>query len=193
MPQFIKHYEQALTPEFCRKVMALFDADERVQPDPQPDYSTRKYLNISECPEWLKINLDFSRVANDIVSDYFAREEALDQATHHDTSDDGYVVSRYDPGDAVIMHVDGQCAVYPHNGLRLATLLFYLNDVPEGGETFFPLQNVKIKPEQGKAVMFPVGFTHPHSVLPATSKRYIMQTWITDGQHMVVPLGDMEE
>lgn len=193
MPQFIKVYENVLTPEFCQKVMAKFDQDERVTPDPQPDYSTRKYLNISECPEWMRINLEFSRIANRLVSAYFAREGDLEPATHYETSDDGYVVSRYDPGDAVIMHVDGQCSVFPHNGLRLATLLFYLNDVAEGGETNFPLQDIKVRPQQGKAIMFPVGFTHPHSVLPAKSGRYIMQTWITDPELLVLERSAVEE
>ena len=193
MPQFIKIVESALDPEFCRKVIERFDADARVQPDPQPHYSTRKYLNISECAEWRAINIQFARIAGALVRDYFVRDDDLDDATHHETSDDGYVVSRYDPGDGVIMHVDGQCSAYPNNGLRLATLLFYLNDVPDGGETWFPLQNAKVRPAQGRAILFPVGFTHPHSVLATKSKRYIMQTWITDQNLMVLDRAEFEE
>jgi hypothetical protein len=86
------------------------------------------------------------------------------------------------------MHIDGQTTEEPHNGLRIATLLIYLNDVPEGGETCFPMQGVAVKPERGKAVMFPVGFTHPHSVVKATSKRYIVQTWITHPAFVVQEL-----
>jgi hypothetical protein len=192
MPQFIKVYQHALTPEFCQKVIAKFDADARVQPDPQPDYSTRKFLNASECPDWAAINATFCRVANDLIADYFSRDDEIQGATHQEWSDDGYVVVRYDPGDDVIMHVDGQCSVEPNNGLRLATLLFYLNDVDDGGETYFPLQKQKVKPEQGKAIMFPVAFTHPHSVLRAGSKRYIMQTWITDPELLVFHRDDVE-
>lgn len=183
--EFISTWENALDPEFCCAVMQRFDQDKRVAPDPQPDYSTRKYLNISACHEWQKLNLKFARIVNSLVGQYFHREGELAAATHKDTSDDGFVVVRYDPGDAVIMHVDGQCAASPHNGLRIATLLFYLNDVLEGGETYFPLQQLKVRPKQGNAIMFPVGFTHPHSVLPAKTPRYIMQTWITDPELVV--------
>ena len=39
-------------------------------------------------------------------------------------------------------------------GPRLFTVLFYLNDNFEGGETVFPKINKVVKPEKGKAVIF---------------------------------------
>lgn len=185
MAQHIKVFEDALPADVCAEVIRRFEADTRVQPDPQPDYSTRHYLNVSQCRDWLGLNATLCRYVNDMTAAYFHREGPLANATHHEWIDDGYVVSRYDVGDTCILHVDGQCSVSPQNGLRLATLLFYLNDVPEGGETTFPMQDVKIAPRRGRAIMFPVGFTHPHEVLVAKSTRYIMQTWITD-PHFVV-------
>ena len=180
MPQHIKVYDDILSPAFCEAAIARFDADKRVKPDPQPDYSTRKYLHLSRCVDWLSVGSELCRKSNELLSEYFARPDELMAATHHEWSDDGYVMARYDKGDACIMHVDGQCSVEPNNGLRLATVLYYLNDVPEGGETWFPLQDVKLRPARGRAVVFPVGFTHPHSVLATKSPRYIIQTWITD-------------
>jgi len=35
---------------------------------------------------------------------------------------------------------------------RLVTISVYLNDVEEGGETYFPKCGLKVKPEAGKAV-----------------------------------------
>jgi hypothetical protein len=186
----VKIFERALAPELCAKVIARFDADRRVKADPQPDYSTRRYLNISHCPDWLPLNTELCRAVNDLVAEYFRRPPELAHGTYHEWTDDGYVVACYKPGDTCIMHIDGQCAVPPQNALRIATLLFYLNDVETGGETRFPLQDLKIKPATGRAVMFPVGFTHPHDVLPATSVRYILQTWITDPNLVVLPRDD---
>jgi prolyl 4-hydroxylase len=40
------------------------------------------------------------------------------------------------------------------NGPRLFTVLFYLNDNYEGGETVFPKINKSVKPAKGKAVIF---------------------------------------
>lgn len=39
-------------------------------------------------------------------------------------------------------------------GHRYLTVLIYLNDVEEGGETRFPMINTSIKPEKGKIVVF---------------------------------------
>jgi hypothetical protein len=188
MPQQLKVFDEVYTPAQCAKVIERFDRDARVQPDPQPDYSTRRYLNASHCADWMGLNTEFCRLVNELTTAYFARPPELALGTHHEWSDDGYVIARYGPGDACILHVDGQCAVAPQNGLRLATLVLYLNDVPRGGETWFPLQNIKVKPERGKAIMFPVGFTHPHEVLPTETVRYVMQTWITDPNLAVVPI-----
>jgi len=187
MPNHIRIFENVLSPEFCRDIIKKFDLDQRVEPDPQPDYSTRKFLDISLYREWSSVNAVFCQHVNRLVGEYFHREGPLAAATHTDWSDDGYVMCLYDVGDACILHTDGQCAVEPNNGLRLATLVFYLNDVPEGGETVFPVQDVKVSPVEGRAVMFPVGFTHPHQVMEAKSKRYIMQTWITDPNMVVYP------
>jgi len=40
------------------------------------------------------------------------------------------------------------------HGYRHSTLLLYLNDVNDGGETYFPMINHKFKPKMGSAVFF---------------------------------------
>ncbi|MCP1124462.1 2OG-Fe(II) oxygenase [Bacillus sp. 3103sda1] len=40
------------------------------------------------------------------------------------------------------------------NNNRISTLVMYLNDVEEGGETFFPKLNVSVSPKKGMAVYF---------------------------------------
>jgi hypothetical protein len=192
MPDFIKITENALPEQLCAALIEQFENDKRVTPDPQPDYSTRHYINISLYKEWRSVNARVAAISNKLMKKYFFRAGALANATHRDWSDDGYILARYDTGDSCIMHVDGQSPVYPNNGLRLATVLYYLNDVPEGGETWFPLQDMKVKPKRGMAVVFPVGFTHPHEVLATKSRRYILQTWITDPDLVVFHKDDID-
>lgn len=58
---------------------------------------------------------------------------------------------------------------------RFVSWLFYLNTVEEGGETEFPLLNVKSKAIQGRLVIFPSGFTHIHKGnMPISEDKYIM-------------------
>ena len=48
-------------------------------------------------------------------------------------------------------HTD--CGGNKHND-RAGTLLVYLGDVEEGGETSFPVLGISVKPKRGRAVMF---------------------------------------
>lgn len=70
-------------------------------------------------------------------------------------------------------------------GQRTWTLLCYLNDVEEGGETNFPKLKLKIKPKAGRLViwnnLYKNGFTNyrtQHEALPPTSgKKYVLTKW----------------
>ena len=58
--------------------------------------------------------------------------------------------------------------IYPQNAscetLHRALLFqFYLNDVAEGGETEFFYQRRKVEARQGRLIIAPAGFTHPHT------------------------------
>lgn len=39
-------------------------------------------------------------------------------------------------------------------GNRIATVLMYLSDVEEGGETYFPIANISVSPKKGSAILF---------------------------------------
>jgi hypothetical protein len=49
------------------------------------------------------------------------------------------------------------------------SLVSYVNDDYEGGELFFRLQNLKIKPEAGDLFVFPSNFMYPHQAMPVKS------------------------
>ncbi len=74
--------------------------------------------------------------------------------------------------------------VYPqlgHNEAlhRVLLFMFYLNDVPEGGETEFYYQNKKIAPKQGTMVIAPGYFTHTHrGNIPKSNDKYILTSWV---------------
>jgi predicted 2-oxoglutarate/Fe(II)-dependent dioxygenase YbiX len=66
--------------------------------------------------------------------------------------------------------LDGSPNPYPENDIAS---LFYLNDDYEGGEIYFPIQNLQIKPSAGSAVFFPGDRFYQHGVTAVeTGKRF---------------------
>jgi len=72
-----------------------------------------------------------------------------------------------------------------NGGQRIVTVLSYLNDVPRGGHTTFPMLNFSVQPRKGMAIVFfPAtvdGVLDPvalHSAEPAVDVKYVSQVWI---------------
>jgi Rps23 Pro-64 3,4-dihydroxylase Tpa1-like proline 4-hydroxylase len=49
------------------------------------------------------------------------------------------------------------------------SLVAYVNDDYEGGELYFRLQNLKVKPEAGDLFIFPSNYMYPHQAMPVQS------------------------
>lgn len=49
------------------------------------------------------------------------------------------------------------------------SLVAYVNDDYEGGELYFRLQNLKIKPQAGDLYIFPSNYMYPHVAMPVNS------------------------
>ena len=75
-------------------------------------------------------------------------------------------ISKYIVGGSMGPHVDdyGLDDVVP-----IMSGVIYLNDDMEGGELFFPKQNIKIKPKAGSIVIFPSVEPFYHESLPVIS------------------------
>ena len=63
--------------------------------------------------------------------------------------------------------------------IRDISVVGYLTDNFEGGETFFDRQKLKVKPQKGSVLVFPSYYTHPHQSLPVSEgKKYCFTTWL---------------
>jgi len=72
-----------------------------------------------------------------------------------------------------------------NGGQRVVTVLVYLNDCVQGGQTEFPVMNLQVSPRKGAAVVFfPAtvdGYLDKralHAALPAIDTKYISQVWV---------------
>lgn len=64
-----------------------------------------------------------------------------------------------------------------NNQLRTLAWMVYLNDVDDGGETEYLYQQLKVKPKQGRVVIWPGSFTHIHRGNPPMSEKFIATGW----------------
>jgi hypothetical protein len=72
-------------------------------------------------------------------------------------------------------HVDSDDGIMTH---RVFSLIVYLNDVEEGGETLFPWQGLVVTPKKGRAVLFPSTWPYPHqATIPISDDKYVMAIW----------------
>lgn len=104
-------------------------------------------------------------------------------------------ILRYDVGQTFAGHVDFLDPAVPKMkaeidvlGQRIATFLIYLNDDFEGGETEFPVANLRYRGKPGDAVLFynvgQDGAPDPqtmHAGLPPTrGRKWLLSQWIRD-------------
>ena len=74
-------------------------------------------------------------------------------------------ISKYDVGKFMGPHVDS----YGDEREPVLSVVLYLNSDYEGGELYFPNQDIKIKPETGSAVVFPSVEPYFHTSLEIKS------------------------
>lgn len=91
--------------------------------------------------------------------------------------DSGYQIQRYKAGRGFYSeHVDANPEIAPE---RILALVIYLNDVEEGGETFFRQHGCGVRPGVGRVAIFPAHWMWPHeSLVPLTGDKYIISTFI---------------
>jgi hypothetical protein len=93
---------------------------------------------------------------------------------HRLSEHQGTQLVRYSSGGHYIPHSD----VGRQTRNRYYTVLCYLNDDFEGGNTLFPTLNRSVKPRCGKAVLFRSAYLHGGE--PVTSgQKYVLVSWIT--------------
>jgi len=166
-----------------------------------------RVLTDEECEhliESARPRLKESRLANKVVSEirtsrgmFFEEEESplirrierriaqlMNVPIEHA---EGLQVLHYGPGQEYRAHHDFFAPGSPSaRNNRISTLVIYLNDVEEGGETFFPLLDIAVKPKRGSAVYFEYFYNNPelndltlHSSVPvARGEKWVATQWM---------------
>ena len=71
---------------------------------------------------------------------------------------------------------------------RALFLIFYLNDVPDGGVTEFFYQAMRVQPIEGRLLIAPAGFTHTHrGMIPESADKYVLASWLLFRRNETIP------
>jgi len=178
---FIYEIEHALTPDICQEIIRRFEANPaqqyagRIGQVAQHDVSIKRStdLVVSGNEKWGDVDQILMRSTGLAVRT--VREKFPYFNGHF--KDMGYNVQRTDSGEFYHWHIDGGSHEFSQ---RQLVIIWYLNDVAgPGGETEFLFQDVSIKPQEGKMLLFPPFWTHEHrGAMLLAGVKYIATTWV---------------
>ena len=178
----VKQYQNTLDKEFCEDIIRIYHESDEISPG--VTYSGLNTLikrtfdlhfkNIDE-EKIIDYDTKLHSILNKYINEYL-KDFIIDNKTQY--VDKGFQIQRYIQNDGFyIYHHDGHTDIQIKEE-RVLTYIFYLNTVDEGGETEF-FGTSKIKPEQGKLVLFPSYWCFPHKgIMPISSDKYIVTGWL---------------
>lgn len=182
LKDFVRCYDDAFNPDFCRKVIRAFDLDvlhqNYIDREKRPTFTdlniTERYLNKDE--NWIDIQETLQKTLIDYVNLYmedleigpdFPAKYAFEQ----------FRMKKYNTKiDEFKDHVDVQDYA---SARRFLVCFLYLKDVEIGGETHFPKLDYSIQPKCGRLLMFPSNWMYRHAGKPSLSgTKYIVGSYL---------------
>lgn len=168
--EFVEEIQQKVLPFICRSKETVYNRDGFSVHISQLTSSEQSLAELDQ-----KLSLVFKDLSLNIISRRFKPQ--------FNSGDSGYEYHLYRPGDICHHHSDGEVV---DGLLRYATVILFLTD-NDDGELIFPSQNIEIKPEKGKVVIFPPYGIFSHYAKPSIKDREILMTWfVYDGVEVKV-------
>ena len=178
---YIRVYDHDLDAKLCQQMIGSFAGLERFQL--RNGRGVRQGLEQSA---WTELNvsrlsdaafLGMFRTLIDRALARYNRDVDLAIAIPNSPSISDLTLKRYRPGqeERFQLHFDA----INHVANRYLVLLWYLNDVDQGGETRFPQLDVTVASRAGRLLMFPPYWMFQHEGLPPISNdKYILSTYL---------------
>ncbi|HNR21784.1 MAG TPA: 2OG-Fe(II) oxygenase [Steroidobacteraceae bacterium] len=183
---YIRTYDDSLDAALCARMIASFHGLERFHAE--NGANVRRGLEESR---WTELNVSryadaaflgmFRRTIEAALARYNA-DVGLGIAVPDSGTNSDLVMKRYRPGggEKFQLHFDA----VNHVANRYLVMLWYLNDVAEGGETRFPQLDFAIAPRAGRLLVFPPYWMYQHEgVPPASGDKYIVSTYLLFTAH----------
>jgi hypothetical protein len=178
---YIRTYDNDLPADLCLRMVQSFQTLQRFQ---QPN--GRGYRAGLDHSAWTEVNvtrlsdsgfISFFRSKVDVALERYNRDVGLGIPVPNSPKTADLILKRYRPGgdESFERHFDSINEV----ANRYLVLLWYLNDVEQGGETSFPQLGVKVQPRAGRLLVFPPYWMYQHEGLPPVSgDKFIVSTYL---------------
>ncbi|WP_269604511.1 2OG-Fe(II) oxygenase [Prochlorococcus marinus] len=184
-PNFIGSWE--IESSLCDQIIAYYDKNKEKQIKGATglggiSLETKDRSDISMSPK------DINLKGNEIFNKYFASLYELYKdynkqwpflASIVSTLEIGrFNIGKYRPGQHFKrIHTERSNLGTLH---RLLAFMTYLNDVEDGGSTYFSHYDLDIKPRKGLTIIWPAEWTHSHKGnIVNTGSKYIITGWLT--------------
>lgn len=183
---FVQEFPNALSSEFCRGVIEKFDQDDRKYPgmlgDPPrlcESVKTSIDLHISSFSGYEMEDKVFFESLQEHLPSYLESTLVPTNFSAFGGGDTGYQIQRTDPGGFYTWHTDQSQVVDEFGRLRLLTFIWYLNTLREEDEGCTEFwDGLKVRPEEGKLLIFPASWTYVHRGCPPKVPKYICTGWV---------------
>jgi len=188
---FIYINRDSLSTQLCEELITAFENSEEYQYkgvvhsglrlDIKDTIDLKLPLFIEDCPKrknLYQLNAQLYEILyaelKKYMNEFLKSCVSIQHTKFHDT---GFQMQKYIKGTGKFTYHDDFCISDTNNSKRILTYLWYINTVEEGGETVFG-DNIQIKPEAGKLVIFPCCWTYPHKgCIPISADKYIITGW----------------
>jgi len=178
---YIRVYDHNLEADLCQRLLQSFHSLERFQ-----RLNGRAVRAGLEDSAWTELNVSrmsdaaflamFQQKINAALTRYNA-DIGLTISIPNSNKISDLVMKRYRPNqqEQFQLHFDA----VNHMANRYLVILWYLNDVDQGGETGFPQLNMKVAARTGRLLMFPPYWMYQHEGLaPISGEKYILSTYL---------------
>ena len=178
---YVRTYENSLDAGTCRRMIDSFNGLTTHQHRNGRgvraglEGSAWTELNVGKIADAAFIGMFRALVDGALVQ--YNRDVALPIAIPNSGKFASPVMKRYRPGvqEQFQLHFDA----LNHVANRYMVLMWYLNDVEMGGETFFPQLDLGIAPRAGRLLMFPPYWMYQHEGrTPESGEKFIISTYL---------------
>ncbi len=181
LSHYVRVYDHGLEEALCRRLIESFAGLARFQ---RPN--GRGIRAGLEQSAWTELNVtalsdaDFLGMFRQFIDQALARynnDIGLPIPIPNTPLTSELVIKRYRPGQEEQFQLHFDAINFVSN--RYLVVMWYLNDVAEGGETSFPHLHLRVKPQCGRLLMFPPYWMYQHQGLPPISgEKYILSTYL---------------